>query len=527
MIDAVNATHEALKGRPLTRRRNVVPRHIRPEDTYIKFTSGDRSSNAFDTVLVDSYGHLKHREGGAYKLELKPGDGFIDSFMNHSRRMLQYANMAIPARNAEMLLNHPDAKEAIQKRFGIQGYKGFEDAIRMQVAGTPQVSGSEKTIRLYNSAVAGAHITGKLTVAGAQALDPLYAAAYDSGGLKHYAAGMHELAGRRPVDAIKEMDAVLTKYSGEYWLRNLSDDVATVQTYGMYQRGGHFRVPTMSQQMIKATVQLPEQVLAQLPNYMAAKAEARERFGLDPTDQKTYIDDATWGRAIAESWTRKTLRGSTSSHPLELSGALRFARKNPLAGLAMNFLNQTKNIASVMQVGVTAARQGHYGRAATMFGTTVGLGFLYAAWKESLSLRRRDDDETFAGSVAIGMIDNLITTIPVIGDLVDSAVVRPLTDRRVFDNNPLLLLSVASDGLTGVARTSRNIYDWAAGQPNQRDTVRDLEDAAKLTTLLGLPVPAALDLSKRLYNGDILPGLSRSESKPKKRKRSGRLRTTL
>ena len=513
LIDRVNSAQEQLTGRPLTHRVDTVPRVIPSDSQYVQLLSAGRSADAFQSVLADSYSHLKHRAGGKYEMTLPTGMGFLDAFMTHSRRMLHFANMAVPARNAEMVLNHPDSKHAIQQRFGGQGYDELANAVKTQVTGFRPSGRGAAELKRWNSAVAGAHVTAKLKVMGSQFLDTIYAAAGEAGGSAHLLSGVRELATKNPRDAIAEMQEVLRRTSGEYWLRNESEDVATVQTYGQYTRQGYFQVPTFSQQMLRS-LQQAELYLAQLPNYFAAKAKVREQFGLDPSDTNVYLDNPQWGKAIADSWRGKTLRGSTSSHALELSGALRFARNNPVAGLIMNFMNQTRTIAGVNTAAELAAGRGEYGRAVSMYGTLIGGGLAYALWSEVNSHHQREGDESLTVEVLKTALENQIGTIPIAGDLVNRGVIRPLIDRKSFGDDSVLMLDVAYTGLTGATQTALNISKWAFDQPNQRDVVKDLEKASILATFKGIPVPAIVDIVKRLYNKTVLPGVQPPESKP-------------
>ncbi len=494
MIDRVNDENERLTGRPLTTKKGVVPRRVQTDDEYVQFVSKGRSG--FIDVLVDTYGSLKRREDVGKPLHLPAGMDFIDYLFNHIDRMHRFSAYGVVARNAEAVLNDETVKAAIKSKRGEQGYKSIVDAVQQQVAGAHPTDGKTRFIAAWNSAVAAAHLAGKATVLAGQVLDAPIAAAYVDGGFRHLRSAANEMADRDAADITAEMDRVLGRWSGDYWHRFHSEDIASVQTHGQIRRVGWFRTPSLAHQTMRSTAAAEFETSAKL-NYLAAKASAREAFGL-PNDFNTYENDEAWGQFVAQSWNASTRRGSTSLDPVELSDALRFARSNPLAGLFTNFMNTGKNIVSLASRAADEADAGRYRTSARFAGTLVASSVMYAALQQALlrSPEAGDDDDEersqlsrTAESVLKRAVTNFVGNFPVLGDVVNAAV-RPVLGMKRFGDNPALLhetVQRAANGAVQIGSTMVGLSDEALDQ--DKFNRRLFETATDLMALRGMPGP--------------------------------------
>jgi len=345
-------------------------------------------------------------------------------------------------------------------------------------------------------------------------LDSVVAAAAEGEyGFRDLKSGLAEMVDRDTADVTAEMEG-LAQHSGEYWLRYQSDEMAGVQTYGQIQPRGHFRTPGIAQQSMRPTM-AAEFELAAKPNYLAAKAAARRQFNLPADDYAAHWENPEWASFVAKAWRQKTLRGSTSSHPLELSGALRFARRNPLAAPVLNFMNTSKNLVSLASKAEMEFDTGQH-KAATF--TLAGLGvssLLYAALQEALSF---EEEEPFLKGTAQRIVSNFAGNIPVAGELFNQMLLRPLLgqDRFTADSG-ILLQDVVVGALTNAADVTLALSDYADKEIDQGKMLKKLGDAAtKSAALIGLPGPAVADYTKRLASGRLLPGLEPTKKKKKK-----------
>lgn len=521
LINEVNATNETLTGRPLTNKTDVVP-IVRNEQEFAAFMSAGRASG-YQQALLDSYRSFKHREGGVGQLAIPKGMDAIDMFMTHADRMNRFAAFGVNARNAEMLLNDPEVKKAILAKNGKRGWDHIVGAVRAHVVGTKPRSMSEKLMAQFNAATSSALIALRPTVMLQQALDPLTAAAWDENGLTDLGNGYSEL-NQRGLQAVEdEMEKVLGSSSGNYWKRYKSGDYVGEHTSGQYKTQSHFRPSTLTQKVMHPMTRA-EFFASAIPNYLAAKAAARRQFGLPEDDYTTHEDNAEWTKSVVEGWDKKTYRGSNSSHGLELSGILRYAKDNPASALVLNFYNTASKVYSLWTMGVTKARQGHVKEASVFLTSAVVNGALVALIQQAFSLA--DDDEPFAKRVVERFATNLSGLYPIAGPIVSDNIVSPVArtvldmKQRGFQNdNPLLVAEVVgklaqhgTKAMLGLTELADQAYD-----PDKVN--RELIEAGtSFLTLRGIPAEGARDLYRRVWGGLEAAGVLPKNKLEKERK---------
>lgn len=522
LIDSVNETNETLTGRPLTHKKDVVP-IVRSDQEFATFMSSGRAG--YQQALLDSYRSFKHRTEGEGQLAIPKGMDAIDMFMTHADRMNRFAAFGVNSRNAEMLLNDPAVKKAVLAKNGKQGWNHLVDAVRAHVVGNKPRSMSEKLMAQFNAATSAALIALRPTVLLQQALDPLTAAAWDENGLTDLGSGYSELNQRGLQAVEEEMERVLGQHSGNYWRRYKSGDYVGEHTSGQFKTQSHFRPSALTQKVMHPMTRA-EFFASAIPNYMSAKAAARRRFGLPEDDFTTHEDNSEWTKSIVEAWDKKTYRGSNSSHGLELSGILRYAKDNPASALVLNFYNTASKVYSLWTMGVTKARQGHVGQASAFLTSAVVNGAMVAIIQQALTLGAGDEEESFWKKTLNRLAGGLSGLHPLSDNILTQNVVEPVV-RTVLDmkqrgfqtDNPVLVAEVAGKMAQHGTKAVIGLTELA-GQAYDPDKVnRELIEAGTgFLTLRGIPAEAVRDLYRRSWReleaAGVLP-----ENKLEKEKR--------
>lgn len=524
VIDGVNDANQRMTGRALTDKKNVVP-IVRAEEEYQNFLTNPRSGFGMREALADSYGHLKYREGGTAKLRVPEGMDAIDMFMKHADRMHRFSEYGLAARNSELMLNDPVTKKAILRTNGKQGYQHIVDSIRGEVAGFNPTDATTRNIARWNSMVAGSMIAGKLSVMAAQPLDTIAAAAYNENGFAHLAAGMKEY-GLRGLPEIKaEMDAVLGQNSGEYWSRNNHDNYAGEVTSGQFRTRGYFRPQSLVQQAFRP-LNASEFYAAQMPNYLAAKAAAREKFGLGANDYGAHPEHPQWVQSVVGDWEAATYRGSNTSDAMELPASLQYAKTNPAAGLIMNFYNTASKVYSLFSAGSSAVAARDYKSAGRFLGAAAASTAMFAAMQEALSLGEKDKEKHgFISRAAMRAVTNTIGLHPAGGQIIADQLVRPMLGLHGFSENPVLLIETITSAASGAGTLVSNATGMAENALEPEQELKKWQQLGNdLGSLLGLPVPAIVDYTRRAsklwHGGSILPGTSPAAPKSKKSKKA-------
>jgi hypothetical protein len=501
MIDRVNDTHRVLKGRPLTERRDVVPRSVAEED-YTKLT---RSSLAARAMAVDSYGHLQHRtEAGNALKQSRAGGDFIDEFFGHVDRMHKYAAFGVSARNAEAILNDPPVRQRITELNGKDGLEEIEDALRSHVAGYVAADFKDVTIARINSATAAAILGGRVSTMALQPVDMLTAAAYDQGGLARLTKNAR-LAGDPRV--MKEMEAVLGAESGLYWRRFGSDKYSGETTSGAFRQRGHFRPQSLADHAMRPLAELERQVSSVF--YVNAKDKVAE------AGVQANMDDPQYRKAVALEWNQQVLRAFNSSNGLELSSALRRARQNPLFGLITSFSNTATKIYSLLPKAVdefSAGRHEEGLHTLAALGTSIAAT---AAVRAAMSHEKSDDP--YLTRFGKRFILGLVGVHPMFGQLLET-VPRKMMGMREFSGDNVFLLGQLGGVAVQLGQTAKT---WAEVNSSKKD----LSDAFKETydlviegaALLGIPADGLNDLAYRVWNNQMAPGLDPPVDKEKMR----------
>jgi hypothetical protein len=511
LIDSVNATNEKLTGRALTDKRNVVP-IVRTDEEFSQFLTSGRTAAGYQEALLDSYSSFKHRTGGVSALKIPHGMDAIDMFMAHADRMNRFAAFGVNARNAEMILNDPSVKGAILEKNGKQGYDHIVNAVKSHVIGSKPRTEGERKIAAANAAVVGSQIAGRIGIMLQQGMDPITAAPWDEGGIGHLAAGYGELS-KRGLQAVEnEMEQVLGQNSGNYWRRYKSEDYVGETTSGQFKRRSWFRPSALVQQFMRPTSRA-EYFASAMPNYLAAKAAARAKFGLAEDDFSSHADNPEWVKTIVTAWDKKTYRGSNSSHGLELSGVLRYSKDNPIAATLTNFYNTSGKIYSLYTMGAESIRQGRYKEAASFLGGAAANAVVVATLGAAMT---QGDKEKKKASLARRIFNRMVTGVvslnPFGGQQLANQVIGPVMGMPQFGDNPSLLSETAlqtAKGLTGFTMQFMNLSDKSLDPAKfNAKLARNIEDfLVGMGSLAGMPAPGAMDIARRIKKGTLAPGL--------------------
>jgi hypothetical protein len=252
-----------------------------------------------------------------------------------------------------------------------------------------------------------------------------------------------------------------------------------------------------------------------MPNYLAAKAAAREAFGMAADDYSTYFDNPAWRDMVRRGWDKKTYRGSNSSHGLELSGILRYAKDNPAAAVVLNFYNTASKVYSLWTMGVSRARQGHYKEAGTFLSAALVNGAMVAIIQQAMTLSDADEEEPFWAKALNRFASNLVSLYPLVGELISQNMVQPV-GRAVLGmkqqgfrmDNPVLVYETVGDMLrhgTQATMEFSNILDNAYDPDAAHREF--IEAASSFLELRGLPAGAVHDLYRRAWRGGEALGL--------------------
>ncbi len=511
VIDGVNTANEKMTGRPLTEKRNVVPL-VLADDDYAKLVSKGRAGEV--EALADSYGHLKHREGGGRALRIPDNMDAIDMVMSHADRMHRFAEYSVPARNAELLLNDADLKQSIKEKNGHKGYDQIVDAVRSEVAGYPPVDGATKNIAALNHAAAGALIVAKIPVMAKQPLDMLVAAAMDEGGISHLGKGLDELAARGPAAVLTEMKSVLGQHSGEWQGRYEAGNYSGEVTSGFIRQRSHFRPSTLIEHGADS-LQKAEMLTAAMPNYLAAKQAAREHFRLQAGDHKVYLDTPEWIEHVVDGWERKTVRGSNSSDGMELSGALRFAKKNPLYSLVANFYNQAGKIYSLFPMAQQEYQKGNHKRAGQIAATGLGVVLADAILSTALATGDQEKKHSLPYRTLARFVGGIASLFPAGGQELAKQVIAPAFGMSRSGGNPIMLLDLGIGATRGITSLATQLLADADRSLKPQDMYKAWIDIGySAGPLLAIPTPGFIDLGKRIKAGTPFPGLTEAEPKP-------------
>lgn len=511
VIDGVNEAHEKWTGRPLTDKRNVVP-IVRSESEYASLLT--KSRTGFFEAMVDSYSHLRKRSGKIAPLEIPDGLDGIDMFMAHSQRMHRYAAYVVPARNAELLLNDDEVKKAIVERNGVEGYDHIVSAIRAEAAGYVVADDVARQLSAWNHTAAGAMVGLRLPIMMVQALDALVAAPYEKHGFKDMLDGLRELTIRGPAKMYREMKEVLGSSSGEWQHRYEHGNYASQITNGLFQQPSYFRPPSLVEQAADS-LKLAEQAMPALVNYLAAKAAVRRQWGLDRDDFGVYdARGSVWTDAVVSQWELRTVRGSNSSHGLELSGALQYAKRNPLAGLVLNFYNTSSKVYSLFSMAHEHLRAGRTSEAVPFVAAGVANAVLFSAIGTALTQSDKEKRNPLAWRLLARAVSNMVSLVPG-GQILADEVAFAVFNMPKHEGDSVLLAEIGLQACRSAAELGHSLGEAINGATDREQIMNDLVELGRSAgPMLGIPTPAVVDLFKRIQKRSLFTGLQPAPEKP-------------
>lgn len=512
LIDAVNATNEKLTGRELTGKRDVVP-IVRSDQDFAHFLTAGRSAG-FQEALLDSYRSFKHRTDAVAPLAIPKGLDAIDMFMTHADRMNRFAAFGVNARNAEMLFNDPGVRQTILARNGQAGYDHIKNAVRAHVIGYKPRTLSDRAVAKFNAAVAAGKIALSPSVMLQQTLDPLTAAPWDENGMADLSAAYSELTARGIQAVEDEMERVLGTHSGNFWRRYKSGDFLGEHTSGQFKTQSHFRPSSLAQKVMYPLTRA-EYFASAMPNYLAAKAAARRRFGFPENDYSIHDDNPEWVKSVVTAWDKRTYRGSNSSHGLELSGILRYAKDNPASAIVLNFYNTASKIYSLWTMGVNASRQGRVKEASAFLSAALVNGAMVAVIQQALTLSSADEEEPFWRKALNRFAGNTVGLYPLVGELLQQNVVAPvsraalgLENQGFRMDNPVLVYETVGDMLWHATRAVTEFTNVLNDAYDPEKAHREFIDAgSRFLELRGIPAGQVHDLFRRAWRGAEAAGL--------------------
>jgi hypothetical protein len=123
---------------------------------------------------------------------------------------------------------------------------------------------------------------------------------------------------------------------------------------------------------------------------------------------------------------------------------------------------------------------------------------------------------TFLTGATKRFVSDLAGNYPLFGSIFDDSVIRPLTSRRRFGDDPLILERAGQLLLAGT-ELAEYIAGGTAKKTDQKEALATLGSfAADVSAMIGAPGPGTEDIAKRLSSGQLFPGLSPAQKKPKR-----------
>lgn len=490
LIDRVNDAKRLTTGRPLTDRRDVVPRNV--SKTWD--ITGETPMAAMRDATLTSYGHLRHRTETASPLTWPEGTtGGVDYFLNHADRMNRIAAFLPAARDVETILNRPEVRRAILSKDGTKGLENIEEAVRIQTIGSKRPTSTDVVIRRWNALNAAGLLGARLSTTFIQGMSTIASAAYDTAGLRGYLKT--GLSAAMSSSNLKLMQDTLGQFSGHYWRRYESRNFITEQTGGVYQNRGWFRPPQVAHHALRP-LQEVERVLNSPWRFMKSRADAQQQGLQEGTPE--------WSRFVSRAWERATYRGENTSQGMELSGFLRVGRDNPAFGTMVTFQNTASKIYSLFPRAADLADAGQYKDAIGVLATATATILPVALIRQAMTFEKSDDPFLeAAGKRAIRDVANLHA----LGGLAIVPIIKKMQGVQIYGNDSALLGSVGDLGIA-VGELASGIIDNGDASSDRKSFFEKLTKVAiPLLTMNGIPIKGVADFQRRLKEGTLFPGL--------------------
>lgn len=503
VIEPVNSAWETVNGIPLTKRQQHVPRPSGRSRQDQKKVDQKGFDERIVQETVDSYGHLQKRTGEPREIGVsETTTGAVDFYLNHADRMARVASYLVPYRNAKAVLARDDVRESIEKVGGPTLYDTIQSRVDQQVV-PPRGRGTfERLVAQTQGNVKAARISLSIPAHILPLSGLMVSAAQQDGGMAALPMAMAKSS--NPSDNARARRLIF-EHSPMAWHRYRSGNYISEITAGVVGQKSVFR-PSPVRNVFGKTMETAEFNIGGIPRWFLAESFVR-RQGVDPGDPE-------FNSLVAREWERLMYRGENSSEPMELNGALAFAREHVVAAPMVAFMNSVSKVYSAGLRGMDLVRMGFdrelparqravaLAQGSAIVAPVAASLILEGILRELLSFEKIPGDyqQRIAKRVAL----NSATMLPVIGPVLELAARRAM-DMRTFPSDSNLLIEAAGDVATaGGSLTNR----FLEGDTSSQEWYSDMWRVAKAFEFAGIPV-GGVEQIKRRANEGFFPGADR------------------
>ena len=446
-------------------------------------------------ATIKSWGHLRERTGTRAPLLIGSA---LDTFLNHAGHVARVSAYLAPASNAYAILGRPEIKQALIDRVGEEGRDRILATINMQTVQQGDRTSFERWMRNRMRLFGGAILALRVTTALYQPAGLAISATYQDRGFRNLA---HALRGLSEAE-VRRVAALATKHS-PYWRTRYEGSFARQVTGGLAgEHQSSYGRPSVAEYGMKH-IEWADEFAGVIRWRMAESHVTRMRPNLEAGSD-------AFNDAVARETERLIFRGDNSAHGGDMSGALAFARRNPIFAPAVLFTNSVSKVYSAGVRGVLQAQRGEWRKANRSFAGVI----ISTAWTAAIAttiMTMGDDDDDKDGLLKrLGerMATDAARYVPVVGGTVIAPVIRKL----MGESGPVFDASAAEQWLKDVTQTVVSSIDTieaalnneldAQGEAAYKRTLPRMLDgwlelAAQWT---GKPYSGARD-SYRLVNG--------------------------
>ena len=434
-----------------------------------------------------SWGHLKARQQNP-RGPLRIGDMFegIASHMSHVARISAYI---YEAHLVHTVLAKPDVRRAVEKAVGRRGYSRIKEMVELQTTRyldrTQLDRGIRKMLRNAALSILGFRPTTWFLNMAGLFITAGYEAANGNNGFKWLANALP-----KAIPSFKTITRQGQKIS-PYWRQRYKQGFMNEVTAGLSGESTyHFGPPALGEYGMYFLLKSDE--LGGVTRWLMAEQKIAETMPALEEGSEEH------NREVNYEWMRMLFNGENSSHGGDLSGALAWGRRSPLATTFVMFQSAVSRIYSLAWKGVMEKDPKKRAGAAT--GLMLSLSLATAV---RLMFDFFDDwEEPEAEDAVRRFLGEAVAPIPILGGLL-----VPMMNRLMGHGGPVYPASVAEEFMGDVAQFGVDVLKTGQAavtkELNASGEYQVGEEALKLldsgaeigATLLGLPYEGIKDMA--------------------------------
>jgi len=489
MRDAVNAAWISAYNKPLSERSNYFP--IRRDSDWVMDTkSPETFIRDLGDAALDGYGEFgitKRRDAGMTS-PLEIGD-FFDVYTRHIDTTSRIANYMGPVRDFAAVYGRSDVKQAVVNATSEATYEGILEAVKQQVLPVRDPDAFSRASRKLVHGSGAAILGMRVVTPYKNTLGLIAAQSYYQGGGEMLAAATAQAA---VPGNVNRMEALLQTYS-PVW-RQRTGHYLHEATGGMAGESRSFQ-PSGVPDVTLFHVATADKFAGVIRGFMA-EHYVSDTLGIKPNDPQFPVE-------VAKEWERMLYRTESTSHGLEMSGALRTGRRHGFVGSFTQFGSGSTKTLSLLQSGRNDIRAGRYKQGVkkyASFGASVTVDAMIGAFFAATAAAQ---EEEFIDR----WVASLTRNAPGVGEAVNQSY-RYARDKKVFSGPSDSMMTLVADTLMGTADVYKAIENYLTngltdeGDPKYPQYARQAAD--KLSFIVGavtkLPTEGVKDIYKRTAN---------------------------